>query len=372
VIEGFWSYVHDDDDAEGGRITQLARDLVAQYELLTGETIELFLDRDNLEWGDRWRAKVDSSLATVAFFIPVLTPRYFLSVECRRELNSFIRKAKKLGLTELLMAILYVDFQALHADPSGDELIDLVRPFQWEDWTDLRFADITSGEYRRAVAGLANRLVRANAAAESAALPESPPTGEDDEEDDQEPGTLELLQRGQDAMDEWTVTLQRISEQIRIVGEVVAASTGDLEKVPGGAELAVRLRVLRSLANELKAPTQAITELSQQYTSQLHDVDLGVRLAIEQAQAEIASGASTPEEFQEFFESTRTLAVVSDQALTSLEGMVESIAPVEKLSRDIRPVLRGLRKDLTVLVEARDVIKGWVNLIDGATDGAGT
>ncbi len=28
--EGFWSYVHDDDDAEGGRITRLARDVTAQ------------------------------------------------------------------------------------------------------------------------------------------------------------------------------------------------------------------------------------------------------------------------------------------------------------------------------------------------------
>jgi len=36
-IDGFWSYVHADDDAESGRIAQLARDVVAQFEMLTGE-----------------------------------------------------------------------------------------------------------------------------------------------------------------------------------------------------------------------------------------------------------------------------------------------------------------------------------------------
>ena len=29
-LEGFWSYVHNDDDAEGGRITQLAHDVSSQ------------------------------------------------------------------------------------------------------------------------------------------------------------------------------------------------------------------------------------------------------------------------------------------------------------------------------------------------------
>lgn len=89
--QGFWSYVHADDEAEGGRIACLARDVSSQFEMLTGDTLELFLDRDAIKWGDDWKNKVDSSLASVAFFIPVLTPRYFKSPECRRELQFFAR-----------------------------------------------------------------------------------------------------------------------------------------------------------------------------------------------------------------------------------------------------------------------------------------
>lgn len=86
--QGFWSYVHADDEAEVQRISRLARDVAAQFEMLTGEPLALFLDRDAIEWGEAWRDKVDSSLASVAFFIPVITPRYFMSPECRRELQT--------------------------------------------------------------------------------------------------------------------------------------------------------------------------------------------------------------------------------------------------------------------------------------------
>lgn len=48
---GFWSYVHDDDETEGGRISRLAKDVADQYQMLTGERIELFLDKDSIECG---------------------------------------------------------------------------------------------------------------------------------------------------------------------------------------------------------------------------------------------------------------------------------------------------------------------------------
>jgi len=51
-LKGFWSYVHADDDADGGRVSRLAHDVAAQFEMLTGEKIDLFLDRDDIEWGE--------------------------------------------------------------------------------------------------------------------------------------------------------------------------------------------------------------------------------------------------------------------------------------------------------------------------------
>ena len=61
-IEGFWSYVHNDDESEGGRIARLARDVSSQFEMITGDKISLFLDRDALAWGEEWRNKIDLAI----------------------------------------------------------------------------------------------------------------------------------------------------------------------------------------------------------------------------------------------------------------------------------------------------------------------
>ena len=128
--KGFWSYVHKDDEAEDERISKLAKDVVDEYELLTGDTIELFLDKDGVGWGDEWRKKIDDHLESVEFFVPVMTPRYFKSPECRLELNQFVRRASQFGRLELLLPLYYVDVPLLNHDgPVEDDLLRRVRDF---------------------------------------------------------------------------------------------------------------------------------------------------------------------------------------------------------------------------------------------------
>ena len=129
---GFWSYVHKDDEAEGKRISRLARDVVAQYEMITGDTIELFLDKDGgIEWGDEWRGKIEEQLASVAFFIPVMTPRYFKSEECRKELRFFVQRANKFGFKEMLLPLYYIDIPSFDEGAAEeDDLIRRVREIQ--------------------------------------------------------------------------------------------------------------------------------------------------------------------------------------------------------------------------------------------------
>jgi hypothetical protein len=119
--QGFWSYVHDDDEADSGRIARLARDVADQFQMLTGETISLFLDKDAIKWGEEWRDKVDSSLSSIAFFISVITPRYFMHPECRRELRFFVDRATRLGIRELVLPLLYVDVPSLDEEVPTDD-----------------------------------------------------------------------------------------------------------------------------------------------------------------------------------------------------------------------------------------------------------
>lgn len=120
--QGFWSYVHEDDQVESERISRLARDVQGQFLMLTGEPLVLFLDRDVIKWGEDWRNVIDSSLGSGTFFIPVLIPRYFMSLECRRELQSFAWRATRLGTKQLVLPLLYMNVPAFQEETPRDEL----------------------------------------------------------------------------------------------------------------------------------------------------------------------------------------------------------------------------------------------------------
>ncbi|QIZ97465.1 toll/interleukin-1 receptor domain-containing protein [Leifsonia sp. PS1209] len=365
VIDGFWSYVHADDDAETGRIAQLARDVASQFEMLTGEPVQLFLDRDNLVWGDDWRPRIDESLSSIAFFMPIITPRYFQSAECRRELNFFARNAEKLGIKELVLPILYVDFANLHSEPQTDDLMAMVTRFQWVNWTDLRFADPSSGDYKRAVSGLAERLVAANAMADKAAADGSVLAGIEAAEDLDESGTLDKLGLMEDALPDLSETIIAVGQTIEDIGNAMASATTDIEaQNAAGAAIAARLTVARQLAQKLKAPAEEIRDYGNRFASRLHDVDEGVRVIIQRAPVEVSENPEAREEFVQFFSTVRTMVAQSEIGLGAVKSMVDALSPLEKSSRDLRAPIRTLREGLTLLVEGLSVMKAWIVLID--------
>jgi hypothetical protein len=155
---GFWSYAREDDVLDGGNILQLSRLIMEEYNLLSGEPLNLFVDSNDIAWGQQWRERIDSSLAETTFFIPIITPRYFTRPECRRELLEFAAKAKMLGVEELLLPILYIEMRDLSTE-NPDEAIALVARTQYVDWHANRLLDARSQEYRIAVNALVQRLL---------------------------------------------------------------------------------------------------------------------------------------------------------------------------------------------------------------------
>ena len=363
---GFWSYVHKDDEAEGGRITQLANDVVAQYEMITGDKIELFLDKDGLEWGDKWRDKIDTRLVLVAFFIPVMTPRYFKSAECRTELNQFVRRASNLGREDLLLPLYYLDVPSIEKENERDDLILKIREFHRQDWRDLRFKDVNSESYRRGVSDMVQRLVQANKRAEADRVEELAPDMEREiDEDDVMPGTIDRLAKMEVALPELNKTVYEITGQITLIGDVMNQGASDINKASTGrSQFSHRVKIVRRMAMQLNTPTDKISMLTNQYASQLHDVDEGIRIIIEQASAEIEVNPATKEKFCQFFESVEVLSEASHKSFNQIQSMIDSAAPIEKMSRDLRPVLRRLRQALTIMVESISVSGNWKDLIE--------
>ncbi|MFD4422017.1 TIR domain-containing protein [Agromyces sp. NPDC058484] len=363
AIDGFWSYVHADDDAESGRISQLARDVAAQFEMLTGESINLFLDRDQLVWGDDWRPKIDASLSSIAFFVPIISPRYFKSKECRRELNFFARQAERLGFKELVLPVLWVDFAGLHEESPADELLTLVGRFQWSDWTALKFAELGTGEYRRAVAQLAERLVHANSAAEASTAKLDIDAVETESED--EPGTLDKLGVMEESLPQMTGILTQVGAAIEDIGRAMQSATSEIHanQNPSSA-LANRLRVARNLAGELSTRVDSVRALGSEFATSLNDVDEGVRIIIARAPEESVRDPEARANFEGFFAAIRAMVVQAELGLGAVAQMIAQIEPIEKMSRDLRKPLRILREGLTLFVDGLTVMRGWLTLID--------
>lgn len=153
----FWSYSHEDDELDGGAVVKLAQALRNEFALVTGEALTMFVDRDGIAWGDEWRRRIANALAETTFFIPIVTPRYFTRTECRRELLEFSSQAQSLGISELILPILYAKVREF-SEANSDEAVVLVARMQYVDWTELRLRASTASEYRIAVNTLAIRL----------------------------------------------------------------------------------------------------------------------------------------------------------------------------------------------------------------------
>ena len=153
----FWSYARRDDEADSGGITHLSKRMQDEYSILTGRELDLFVDT-RLEWGELWRERIDSSLASSTFFVPILTPRYFQREECRKELRDFHAQATAYGVQDLVLPILYADIDDFNSD-NPDELIALASRRQCADWRQHRVSGAQSAEYRSDLNGLARRLV---------------------------------------------------------------------------------------------------------------------------------------------------------------------------------------------------------------------
>jgi len=156
----FMSYVHSDD--KYGRLTEFRERLGDEVRVQIGEEFLIFQDRD-IQWGENWKKRIKESLDDVTFLIPIITPSFFNSPACRRELERFLKREEKLGRKDLILPVYYVDCPLLNDKEkrAGDELaqaIDARQRADCADWRDLRFEPFTSPQVGKTLEKLAVQI----------------------------------------------------------------------------------------------------------------------------------------------------------------------------------------------------------------------
>jgi len=104
----------------------------------TGKPFKVFQDRNDLEWGQNWQDRIESSLEEVTFLIPVITPSFFNSPACQKELDLFIGRESSLGTNQLILPIYYLESDLIE-EYSENINAKVLRSRQYSDWRHLRF-----------------------------------------------------------------------------------------------------------------------------------------------------------------------------------------------------------------------------------------
>jgi F-box protein 11 len=156
----FMSYVRFVDQHEGGRLTQFRERLAAEVQVQTGEEFLIFQDRNDIAWGQNWKARIDEALDAVTLLIPVITPAFFRSPACRDELTRFLERERDLDRQDLILPVYYVSTPELDDSKrrEADELAKVLTSRQYADWRELRFEPFTSPVVGKALAQLASRM----------------------------------------------------------------------------------------------------------------------------------------------------------------------------------------------------------------------
>ncbi len=159
----FISYVHLDNIYENGRLTKFGKRLSNAVRFLGEEQFQIFQDHKDIQWGENWRERIEKSLDQVSFLIPIITPSYFRSPECREELEYFIKRENILGRNDLILPVYYLSTPLIDDEIkcATDKLAQVIAAHQHVDWRDLRLRGFESLLIRKAIEEIAKKILTA-------------------------------------------------------------------------------------------------------------------------------------------------------------------------------------------------------------------
>ncbi len=157
----FFSYTHADDEIDHGILSKIRERLEKALQANLGSPgAQVFQDRDDIELGDLWEARLTKATDEAVFLIPIITPSFYNSKFCRMEFMRFWSKAKANPESARIIPILWRDGLPVGdvAGKDAPEVIEAVKALQHDDWQNLRLHDVKDREMRQKIEELARLL----------------------------------------------------------------------------------------------------------------------------------------------------------------------------------------------------------------------
>lgn len=179
-------------------------------------------------------------------------------------------------------------------------------------------------------------------------------------EDDDQPGLLDLLASGEEALPQLNERLEEITGVLSEIASLAHDSSLQMEQPENQTTFARRVRLTRELARRLMSPAQRMHAASAQYARTLTDVDLSVHAALDLVEESLET--ASPEDRAEaaiFAQAVDELANVAIETATPLEELIETLRRNAKLSRDLRQPAAQMQAALREFLDGNAVMAEW-------------
>lgn len=169
-----------------------------------------------------------------------------------------------------------------------------------------------------------------------------------------EPGLLEIMAEGEDALTHVVEVLGSITNGFQEVAAVSASAGEKIQTPPAGTKpFAWRLTVARGLAGELKPLADEMRSDSAQFASDVRHIDAMLKQVFARADEADAS------ELTQFLDNVEEMLNSAETSVIGIMNMRESVKLVSTLSRDLRPVSDTLDHALAEVISSIRVMLDW-------------
>lgn len=157
----FLSYTRTDDRFFGGYITAFRQTLENAIQVVTGDLdFKVFQDIEGLVIGDNWEKRLAEVITHSSFFIPMLSPLFFNSKPCQKEIYQFLDHERALKRDDLILPIYFISSPKIDKEEEKmkDPLATLLAQRQIYDWREQALIPLQDPASRPAILTLARAI----------------------------------------------------------------------------------------------------------------------------------------------------------------------------------------------------------------------